>query len=125
MPEVAGTDLAWAAGVFDHGGYIKPKNRTLYLRVGFPMDRIRAFRFQEIIGAGKIYGPYRRRGRAGHEWQYELTGRDNVRRVLGVLRPYLARPCRYDGLLDTGGGSPLGETSSSLLEEAQSLLPTA
>ena len=33
MSSGADCNLAWAAGVFDYGGYIKEKNRTLYLRV--------------------------------------------------------------------------------------------
>jgi hypothetical protein len=114
MTEVAAFNTAWAAGVFDHGGYVKGKNRTLYLRVPFPFDGPKAMRFRETLGIGKVYGPYRRGRRL--EWQYELTGRAHVFKVLVMLYPYLTRPCRYEGLLDSTGSS-VREASSYLYKE--------
>mgnify|MGYP001558006810 CR=1 FL=1 len=117
MPEVELCDVAWAAGVFDQGGYVRERNRTLYLRMWFPLVKAKAERFKRIVGVGKVYGPYRR-GRL-FAWQYELTGRAKVSSTIGMLHPYLTRPCRYEGLIDARGGSQLGETSSFLIEEAQ------
>ena len=112
IPEVQITDIAWAAGVFDYGGYVKDKNRTLYLRVSFPFAEAKARRFKETLGVGKVYGPYKR-GRRWLEWQYELTGRANVSGVIAMLYPYMTRPCRYERLLDPTGSS-LREASSYL-----------
>ena len=92
MTEVAACNTAWAAGVFEQGGYVKEKNRTLYLRVTFTFERAKILCFREILGVGKVYGPYRRGRRL--DWQYELTGRTNVFKVLVMLYPYLIRPCR-------------------------------
>jgi hypothetical protein len=113
MPEVY--EIAWAAGVFDHGGYIKEKNRTLYMRVQFPIDRARAYRFRDIIRSGKVYGPYR--SQIGLLWRYELTGRGAVSQAVGLLRPYLTHPTRYDELLLRRGSGNRG-ASSHLNEEA-------
>lgn len=110
--------IAWAAGVFDHGGYVREKNRTLFLRVSFPFDRVKAMRFREILGVGKIYGPYKRGKRL--EWQYELTGRAKVVKTLATLYLYLTRPCRYEGLLGSTGSS-LKEASSYLPKEEAEL----
>ena len=122
MPEIIDTIIAWAAGVFDHGGYVTQKNRTLYLRVSFPFDRAKAIRFRETVGLGKVYGPYRRGKKL--EWQYELTGRANVSKVLVMLYPYLTRPCRYEGLLDSRGSSFREASSYLLKEEAELALAT-
>ena len=122
MTEVAAFNTAWAAGVFDHGGYVREKNRTLYLRVSFPFDGAKAMRFRDTLGVGKVYGPYRRGRRL--EWQYELTGRANVFKVLVMLYPYLTRPCRYDGLLDRTGSSVREASSFLLTEEAELALAT-
>ncbi len=125
MSEELTTDLAWAAGVFDHGGYIKQKNRTLYLRVTFLFEGLKAARFQAVLGIGKLYGPYKRGGGRTLQWVYELTGREKVARVLARLYPYLTKPCRYQGLLDQGGSS-IKEASSYLYkEEAGIALATA
>lgn len=125
MPEVQ-ADLAWAAGVLDYGGYVKEKNRTLYLRVKFPYDRGQGMRFKEVISAGKLYGPYRLE--RGLIWRYELTGRANISRVIGRLRSYLTQPSRFDGLVIEE--VPSREASADLgfplilIEEAQTASPT-
>lgn len=121
MP-VEQTNVAWAAGIFDYGAYVKERNRTLYLRIWFAfVDDPKAARFRRIMTAGKIYGPYRRGGRL--QWQYELTGRARVCRAIGMLRPYLTNPSGFDRLFPMGE-APLEMASSSLIEEAQIGLPS-
>ena len=99
MPAGTESDIntAWAAGVLDYGGYFKEKNRTIYLRVRFPYERARAMRFVEVIGVGKLYGPYKL-GR-GRLWRYELTGRAKVSRVIARLHSHLTQPSRFNRLV--------------------------
>ena len=120
MPEEQMLNIAWAAGVYDYGGYVKAKNRTLYMRANFPIDRARADRFRDIIGEGRVYGPYR--WRKGLRWQYELTGRAKVSRAIGLLRPYLTHPTQYDDLLQPRGSSGRDASSYSYEEAGQSVL---
>lgn len=124
MDDVHVTDLAWAAGVFDHGGYVIAKNRTLYLRVRFPFDRVQAMRFSRILGVGKLYGPYRRSNAL--VYQYELTGRGKVGKVIEMLRPYLTFSDRFERLLEPIGSSEREASSYlSLKEEAEPNLSAA
>ena len=108
MPEVY--EIAWAAGVFDHGASIKERNRTVYLRINFPFSRDQAVRLQFILGLGKVY--MRRFRNRPQQPQYELTGRRNVAQVMAVLYPYLTRPCGYERFLNPERGSSTAASSS-------------
>lgn len=111
------TELAWAAGVYDLRGYVQDKNRTLYLRVGFPFGEAKARRFAMALGVGKVYGPYRsKKLPKGPVWQYELIGRAKVKGVLEKLLPYLTDPASVSALLKPKEAPPEEAASSSLIE---------
>jgi len=105
---VADSELAWAAGVFDHGGYIRPTSRTLRLRVPFPFWEVKARRFASALGIGRICPPYKTKGKPKGmvTWTYELTGSANIKGVVEMLRLYLTDPSYFDTLLATKGAPP-------------------
>lgn len=51
------TDLAWAAGLFEGEGSISPTKSGWQLTLG-TADRDVAERFHQVMGVGRLYGPY-------------------------------------------------------------------
>jgi hypothetical protein len=86
-------DVLWAAGLFEGEGWISgtyTKGRW-YPRVGVQMcDEDVVRHFHGIIGAGRVNGPYRARGKPHYkpQWQWQATGQE-ARRVIHRLLPYL------------------------------------
>jgi hypothetical protein len=89
---------AWAAGFFDGEGNVGINKRrdegsgrycfSPRLHVGqLRIEPLR--RFNHVVGIGAIHGPY-----AGGMFNWTVTGRPRVHRVLVMLWPYLSLPKR-------------------------------
>jgi hypothetical protein len=83
-------ELAWAAGFADGEAWfgIAHRGKGRYWRLAInigqkhrgPLDR-----FRDAVGAGGVYGPYRK---SPGFWHYAVTG-DQARKVIALLTPYL------------------------------------
>jgi hypothetical protein len=94
-------DIAWAAGLFEGEGTVwlhTYRGDEVAWRVGLTTcdeDVIR--RFAQIIGVGKVYGPYtHKNGRDGRRrdhhkiyYRWQAGTREDVRYVANMLLPYL------------------------------------
>ncbi len=59
-------EIAWAAGLFEGEGCITKNGNSPALRLN-STDEETVIRFQRIIGAGAVYGPYQYNSRDGSE----------------------------------------------------------
>jgi hypothetical protein len=92
-------ELAWAAGFFDgegHFGTIKTGKNNLHLHIQVvqtvdgPLQRL-----QNVLGVGKIYGPYKqcKGGRRPYK-QFHVDRFENVQHALCLMWPWLSAPKR-------------------------------
>lgn len=91
MNEPTGEEIAWAAGLFEGEGCISNAGkRSVPLTIN-STDRDVLERFQEIVGCGGIYAIRRREQKAHHKeiWQWQVTARDEVTRILESFLPWL------------------------------------
>jgi hypothetical protein len=91
---------AWAAGLFDaegstslsdhrsHAGYKYVEASITQGGSGgaAPQELVR---FRDLVGRGKIYGPYEQDGASEPIYRWRLQQVDEVRRVLHLLQPWL------------------------------------
>jgi len=105
-------DIGWAAGFFDGEGAMttyNPRNssgarsRRVYVHVSIAqVDREPLDRFAQIVGAGKVTGPYRAYT-PGQQKQFRwgITAIADVRRVHRLLYSYLStrRQAQFDKAL--------------------------
>ena len=99
-------EFAWAAGFFDGEGYICARrgerrksdpSRITYTQIILDIaqkDRRVLDRFAQIMGVGRVYGPYRN-GLAGGNatrcaFRYMLTKSSHVQDVVAKMRPWLS-----------------------------------
>ena len=78
-------DIAWAAGLFEGEGHVR-------LMKGYPVAAITSIhidlleRFRDIIGFGKVYGPYGPyRARQNVFWRYDAHGHEYVQALVAKL----------------------------------------
>lgn len=88
------TEIVWAAGFFDGEGSAgvqkRDPTRKPYMRLTVTQKDPRPLRrFQEAVGAGRIYGPYPPRG--VHKW---IASPKAALLVVELLWPYLSEPKR-------------------------------
>jgi hypothetical protein len=110
-------DIAWAAGLFEGEGCITlwqktPESRS-YPRIELgSSDEDVVRRFNDVIGGGKVLGPYTRAGHPDRPtrkpmWFSRRVGA-SAREALALLAPYLGerRTARMHEVLSqaTGGG---------------------
>lgn len=88
--------LAWAAGFLDGDGNIRfhrvrPKERTYgyaIIQAG-QMGREPLDRLKSAVGFGKVYGPYKHKGRGGQYFHYSICAFEETQAVLAMLWPWL------------------------------------
>jgi hypothetical protein len=86
------TDVAWAAGLFEGEGSVYAENQSgrRYLRFCLSStdeDVIR--RFAEIVGVGKVYGPYAGTNKVRFDWRTKNAA--DAHDVAALLAPWLGR----------------------------------
>jgi hypothetical protein len=88
-------NLAWAAGLFDGEGSVMWSSATCNGQIKASMkltDEDVLRRFHEVIGLGKVTGPYSRTGDKAHYkpcWYWTITGHQNVQAVMAALWHWL------------------------------------
>jgi hypothetical protein len=90
--------FAWAAGLFDaegstslsdhrsHAGH-KYVEASITQGGAFPPQELA--RFADLVGLGKIYGPYQQEGATEPIYRWRIQTADGVRRALHLLQPWL------------------------------------
>jgi hypothetical protein len=85
-------EIAWVAGLFEGEGSITHVRGRTQLRIQMTDHEVLE-RFLEIVGAGKIYGPYALQGRDGYRrkprWIWVCDGL-MVRAIFKTLAPWLS-----------------------------------
>ena len=89
------TDIVWAAGLFEGEGCITtnhkvPNSRIIIIGM---TDQDVMERFVDVVGYGKLYGPYSYKTRPNNKqfWQYKLENRTEVLRILKMLLPHFGK----------------------------------
>ena len=107
-PRTHGTELAWAAGLFDGEGsaFVSGAAMRAFVKLEVPQSSAvgvpeTLVRFREAIGAGAIGGPYPPRSPWSRlpQYRWSLGARDEVARVLAALWPWLSRVKRSQAVL--------------------------
>lgn len=92
MVDSTNPEIAWAAGLFEGEGSITHVHGRTQLRIQMTDYEVLE-RFLEIIGAGKIYGPYSRQERDSYtrkpRWIWVCDG-PMVRTIFKTLAPWLS-----------------------------------
>jgi hypothetical protein len=92
--------FAWAAGLFDaegsislsdhrsHAGYkyVEASITQRGRNGGAPEELVR---FRDVVGRGKVYGPYEQKGASEPIYRWRLHQVDEVRGLLHLLQPWL------------------------------------
>jgi hypothetical protein len=81
-----GEEIAWAAGLFEGEGCITITGGQPYMRLN-STDEDTPRRFCEIVGAGKVYGPYSRPPPRKAVWIWVAYGIDAMLTVQ-LLAPW-------------------------------------
>lgn len=85
-------EISWAAGLFEGEGTITKNGTALALRVN-GTDPEPILRFAQVVGHGKVYGPYARQERDGYTrkpvWIWVAQGEAGLK-VLEILAPWLS-----------------------------------
>lgn len=91
--------FAWAAGLFDaegstslgdhrsHAGYKYVEASITQGGKGAAPQEL--LRFHELVGLGKVYGPYEQEGAGESIYRWRLQRIDDVRLLLHILQPWL------------------------------------
>jgi hypothetical protein len=82
-------EIAWAAGVFEGEGCMTVSNGRPTMRLN-STDEDTPRRFFEIVGAGKVYGPYARAWPRKAVWIWVAYGIDAMLTVQ-LLSPWFGR----------------------------------
>ena len=87
------TDIVWAAGLFEGEGSIThaanyPKKTHLSLAM---TDEDVMERFVDVIGCGKLYGPYCYKKKSKPFWQWTIWKKSEVLRILKMLLPHFGK----------------------------------
>jgi hypothetical protein len=89
--------IAWAAGLFEGEGCITMSDGYVVLQLEMTDEDIMR-RFDEIVGYGRVYGPYSYSNRRKPYWMWVARG-DAAFGILELLAPWLGerrRACAYD-----------------------------
>lgn len=84
-------DVIWAAGLFEGEGCISssPKNFLPKVLI-YSTDYDVIERFHQIVGCGKIYGPYKSASMEGKpKWGWQSTQFETAQAVAAMLWPWL------------------------------------
>ena len=90
------TSVAWAAGLFEGEGCITIDNRSpnhRRLLMGMTDEDVMQ-KFVDVVGAGKLYGPYSYSGdKAKYKqfWQWSIGKKPEVVRILKMFIPYFGK----------------------------------
>lgn len=85
-------DVAWAAGLFEGEGCVFAKPDKGRLRIVASLDSCDfdvLDRFAEVIGVGRVYGPYEHAKGTKPYWKWKTTGPGNVEHVRDLLHRQL------------------------------------
>jgi hypothetical protein len=88
-------ELAWAAGLFEGEGcvaaYHHSKNARAVRAWLSSTDEDVIHRFHEIVGVGRLSGPYHQNGfdRQGLRWRWQVSRKPDVTEFLDGVYPYL------------------------------------
>jgi hypothetical protein len=85
-------DTAWAAGLFEGEGcvYAKPDKGRVRIAVSLDScDEDVLRRFADVVGVGRVYGPYNHSRGTKPYWKWKATGPENVRQVYRLVGPEL------------------------------------
>jgi hypothetical protein len=88
------TQRAWAAGIYEGegtcGAYKERDTNHYSARIAINMnDEDVLLKFCEIVGVGKVYGPYKRKATNGYFWTYQVTGWSAMRHIYRMFKPWL------------------------------------
>jgi hypothetical protein len=89
--------VAWAAGLFEGEGCITMSDGHVVLQLKMTDEDI-VRRFDDIVGYGRVYGPYSYSERRKPFWVWLVQG-DAVFSILELLAPWLGerrRKCAYE-----------------------------
>jgi hypothetical protein len=111
---VRATEIAWAAGLFDGEGHIglrrQEKGARVYFQRAMGMtntDLALLQRFQAAVGDGRIGSPWEPPElKHSTKWQWQLTGRQRIEGVFGLLEPFLSQAKGEAGLVVLEGRPP-------------------
>ena len=105
-------ELAWAAGIFDGEGCVtasyggkngrRHTRASLVVSIGQSGDTEILDKFCEIVGLGKVRGPYKKlKPHHLDRYVWNASG-SNGHAVMKMLRPYLSTPklSKYDRLFE-------------------------
>ena len=89
------TDIVWAAGLFEGEGCINSDQRnpnSRIIQIGMT-DKDVMERFVDVVGYGKLNGPYSYKTRPTHKqfWQYKVEKRTEVLRILKMFLPHFGK----------------------------------
>lgn len=88
MNKILITEAAWLAGLFEGEGSVGIYNGSYRLSIGQHERSLDVLvRVQEILGCGKIYGPYATK--TGAVCSYQVTNKKEVIKILKLIYPYL------------------------------------
>lgn len=82
-------NLAWAAGLFEGEGCITRRHKTQTNLVMTMTDEDVVRRFHEVIGHGRVYGPYKTKTGVKLQWRWACTGSKHCIAVLAALWCFL------------------------------------
>jgi hypothetical protein len=97
-PERTPEQLAWAAGLFEGEGCFalinvkRVRKSYQYIKMGMQMtDEDVVRRFHEVVGVGKVNGPYNQKTYPGSKpfWNWHLSGRVKVEPLAQQFLPWL------------------------------------
>ena len=80
-------ELAWAAGFFDGEGSVYTTKQPQILACVYQNTPEPLERFREVVGFGKIYGPYQTATMPRYYWQVGTFG--EAQQTFVLLYPYI------------------------------------
>lgn len=97
-------EVAWAAGFFDGEGTTSFSQAAKITRIQISQkDPALLHRFQKVFGLGVVRGPYR--NGKGVVWQYRLTRKADVAKVISMMWPFMGDQKREQAM--RAGVAPL------------------
>jgi len=119
MPAVSKAQAAWCAGIFEGEGSFSYHSGKFGRRVMARMtmsDKDVVNRFAELVGVGKVYGPFRWKIGTKDMWTWQVTSFENVQHVIAILWRWLGirRRARASEVLTLAKDMKLGWRMRSL-----------
>lgn len=116
-------DLAWAAGFYDGEGHTRARNRSGRHHVVISIsqkDRRVLDKFVQVVGYGKVFGPYIKNG--GVCYQYMVQRSEDACVVLDALWPHLGDMKREQAILAVAAymDNPVLVQANTLQEKSRS-----